>query len=428
MAWFRRHEVASVSTRPQTEPTLTLATNTRQRTIAPGDAFTPTRPKNGRRRLIGREHELERILQGLQEDHAHVVLYSERGRGKTSLTNMAIEALRRSDIIVARYTCEAGTTFDAMMRGLVRDLPIALLAAKAGPVERDSDQDGCSAALPARSLRPFDIVELPQRLDCNSLVCVVDEFDRVEDAATRTQLADLIKQLSDRGTRLQFLIVGVSDDLDQILGQHPSIQRTVTGVHLPLFSNRDVALLISRAGQELGVSFPLNAVANIAFLARGMPYMVQLLGLRLTQATRARGDNTVLDIDFAEALARIIDDVNPRVAGLYANLTDHGRDKEMVGALEQIARAPQDQWGRLCVAPVGDKGMKVGSRTISLAHWQRLQSASLLKPVNAGSDQFVFAERGLMHHALLLALRPDAQHSKSNAPGHLPLAVVSGQN
>src|SRR5229473_2109553 len=122
------------------------------------------------RRLLGRAPELRRILQALQEDRAHVVLYSERGRGKTSLANLVVESLRRSGSIVARHTCEAGTSFDSLMRGLMHDLPPSLLAVRPGgfvdgradPRQFDAsrlsnagafgagvfDEGGCGAALP----------------------------------------------------------------------------------------------------------------------------------------------------------------------------------------------------------------------------------------------------------------------------------------
>ncbi len=400
MSWFRRPPPAPIVIHapPPAPP--------RVRVAAPGEAFTPTQPKTGRHRLIGRERELERILQTLQEDRAHVVLYSERGRGKTSLANRVVEALRRSGTIVARHTCEAGTTFDDLMRGLMRDLPQSLLAARAVPgLPRDQGDEGCSPALPPGPLRPLDIVTLPQRLDCRFLVCVVDEFDRVEDPGTRTRLADLIKQLSDRGAPLQFLIVGVSDNLDQILGQHPSIQRAVLGVHLPLFSDRDVAMLIARGEADAGIAFPASVVARITVLARGMPYMAQLLGLRLAQAAKGRGDATVLEADFQEAVSRLIEDAGPRVISLYGALTSHGRDSEMVLALRRIASAPQDPWGRLAVVQAADGGVTVGGRQLSAPCWERLKAVHLLQPAMQGSDLFVFAERGLMHHALLLAAR-----------------------
>lgn len=373
------------------------------RLVPLGEAFTPTQPKTGRRRLIGRQAELARILQALQQDRAHVVLYSERGRGKTSLSNMAVESLRRSGAIVARHTCEAGTTFESLLRGLMHDLPPALLAARAGP-ESGADE-GCVGALPAGNLRPSDVVSLTQRLTCRSLICLVDEFDRVEDPATRTRLADTIKLLSDRDAPLLFLIVGVSENLDQLLGQHPSIQRSVVGVHLPLLTDRDVAQLIAKGGREAGFTFLQSAVARITILARGMPYMAQLLGLRLTQAAAARGDVQVSEEDFDSAVIRMVEDASPRVLALYGALTDQGRNAEMAHALRRVSTAPQDGWGRLQVTHAAADSVVVGGRPIPAACWERLLAAGVLQPAAPGSGLFIFAERALMHHALLLAAR-----------------------
>ena len=397
-----------------------LAAPPAPRLVPLGEAFSPTQPKSGRRRLIGRQAELARILQALQEDRAHVVLYSERGRGKTSLSNMAVEALRRSGAIVARHTCEAGTTFETLMRGLMHDLPPALLAARIGP-ERGADE-GCEGALPPGTLRPSDVASLPQRLTCRSLICLVDEFDRVEDVATRTRLADTIKLLSDRDVPLLFLIVGVSENLDQLLGQHPSIQRSVVGVHLPLLTDRDVAQLIAKGGKEAGFTFLQSAVARIIVLARGMPYMAQLLGLRLTQAAAARGDTQVSEEDFDSAVIRMVEDASPRVLALYGALTDQGQDAEMAHALRRVATAPQDAWGRIQVYQGAGDNVLVGGRPIGIACWERLFAAGVLQPSIPGSGLFVFAERALMHHALLLAARevalldgPDAAREPSAA-------------
>jgi hypothetical protein len=381
------------------------------RTLSPGEAFTPTQPKVGRRRLVGREAELGRILTTLREDHAHVVLYSERGRGKTSLANLVAESLRRTNSIVARHTCEAGTTFESLMRGLMHDLPPSLLAVRSGleGVSRhDAEAYGCEAALPSGELRPRDIVTSTQRLNCRHLIFVIDEFDRVEDSGTRERLADTIKQLSDQDVSLQFFIVGVAENLDQILGQHPSIQRAVVGIHLSLFSDHDVALLIARGGRESGLTFRADIVTRVTVLARGMPYMAQLLGLRLSQVAVERGATTVVMEDLLVAVERLIDEGNLRVLTLYAKLTDHGRNPEMVLALRRVATAPQDPWGRLQVLNAPDHSVTIGGRSISAQCWEQMQAVHVLQPAMPGSGMFLFGERGLMHHVLLLAARDAA--------------------
>lgn len=391
----------------------------REALLSPGLVFTPTQPKPGSRQLTGRQAELNRILQSLGEDKAHVVLYSERGRGKTSLSNMVIEALRRSGTIVARHTCEAGSDFDSIVRGLLRDLPASLLASPA----EGGVGDGCEPALPPRTLRPDDIVGLPARLTCRGLVCLIDEFDRVQDMRTRTQVADAIKQLSDRDVPLLFLVVGVSENLDEILGQHPSIQRCVLGVHLPLFTDRDVAQLIEKGGRESGFTFLPAAIARIIILSRGMPYMAQLLGLRLAQAAAARGDTAVGQADFEAAVARMVSDVNPRILAIYATLTDRGRDAEMVHTLRRIATAPQDQWGRIEIASLGDGRVSAGGRRVAAAAWARITSCSALVPVNGDADLYVFAERSLMHYILLLAAHDIAEADLAGASERSPVML-----
>ncbi len=403
----------------QRDRPLSSVNTVREALMPPSLVFTPTQPKPGSRQLTGRQAELRRILQSFSEDRAHVVLYSERGRGKTSLSNMVVEALRRTGVIVARHTCEAESDFDSIVRGLMRDLPPSLLASPAVMM----DGEGCEAALPQRTLRPGDVVALPQRLACRGLVCLVDEFDRVEDARTRTQLADAIKQLSDRDVPLQFLVVGVSENLDEILGQHPSIQRSVLGVHLPLFTDRDVAQLIAKGGRESGFTFPPAAIAKVTVLSRGMPYMAQLLGLRLTQAAAARGETDVAEEDFDTAVTRLLADANPRIVALYAALTDRGRDEEMMHALRRIAIAPQDEWGRLEVGSLPDGRVSVGGRRLTTDAWARLMEAGVLSPVKGNEGLFVFAERALMHHVLLLAASDSATMGTADQTEHPPVVL-----
>jgi hypothetical protein len=347
----------------------------------------------------------------LREDRAHVVLYSERGRGKTSLANLVAESLRRTSSIVARHTCEAATNFDSLMRGLMHDLPPSLLAVRTG-LESTSrpniDAYGCEAALPSGELRPRDIVTLMQRLNCRDLIFVIDEFDRVEDTETRERLADTIKQLSDEDVPLHLFIVGVAANLDQILGQHPSIQRAVMGIHLPLFSDHDVAVLIARGGRESGLSFCAEVVAHVTVLTRGMPYMAQLLGLRLSQVAIERGGAAVVMEDLRAAVERLIDEGNLRVLTLYALLTDHGRNADMVQALRRVATAPQDAWGRLQVLDTPSGGVTIAGRSITAQCWEQMQAAHVLQSAMPGSGMFVFGERGLMHHVLLLAARDAA--------------------
>ena len=370
--------------------------------IAPAEVFTPTRPRSGRRTLVGRLEELTRILEAICDDGAHVVLYAERGRGKTSLSNLAIEGLRRRGAMVARHACEASSTFDSIMHSLAADLPASLLANQSG----DEDKDGCDALLPDRPLRPADIAALPQGLSCPMVVFVIDEFDRVEDVATRTRLADTIKLVSDRSIRVYFMIVGVSATLEDIIGQHISIQRNIAAIHLPLLEDQEVASMIEKGGEQAGIRFSPESVALVVGVARGMPYMAQLLGLRIAQAALQQRHDVVQSDDLKSAVQRLLGETASGVVAAYRALTSDGHNDEMVTALLRTAEAEHDRWGRIRVEADGTGGgVTIGGRRVSPALWMQLRNAKLLVPAGSEPNLMHFADRAMIYYVELLAAR-----------------------
>lgn len=400
---------------PQRAVDASLAPSARLRQVIkvePWLAFTPTQPRTGRRQLVGRQREHDRILQALLEERAHVVLYSERGRGKTSLANMVVDSLRRNGQIVARHTCDAESTFDSIVRGLARDLPPALLVRPAD----NQFAEGVETALPDAELRPRDVVGLLPHLTCRSLVCVVDEFDRLDDQITRTRIADTVKQLSDRGTRLSFMIVGVSENLDQILGQHPSIQRNLVSVQLPLLSDDETCTVIERGIRQANMTFEPWLLAQVPPLVRGNPYMAQLLGLRLTQATAARGGLQAAEPDLAVAIDRLIDEAQPQDTLDYLSLTTNRHDHVMVAALDALAGQEQDRWGYLVAMPDASGDVTLAGRSVAAAPWSRILEAGLLRPVGGGSGIYTFSRRSMMHHILLVTERDRLASSDQNRP------------
>jgi hypothetical protein len=371
-------------------PALEPASAPKPHRIAPTEIFTPTRPRAGRRALVGRQVELTRILEALLGESSHVVIYAERGRGKTSLANLAVERLRRSGVIIGRHSCDAASDFDQIMRGLLRDLPASLL-----PMGDDGDiaGEGCESILSAGNLNPADIAAIPARLSCGRLVFVIDEFDRVQDVATRTRLADTIKFLSDRGSKLLFMIVGVSSTLEDIIGQHPSIQRNLAAVHLPLLDDGAMEEMLVRGGAVAGVTFTAEAIAIIGNIARGMPYLAQLMGLRTVQETIKRDAESTSVADVSAAIDRLLMDAAPEVVARYARLTAGQNAKATEKALGAIAASPQDRWGRL-PASAGDAAVMA-----------RLLDEKVLEisPGLPGSLQPL--DRPLLYHVLLLTAR-----------------------
>jgi histone H3/H4 len=373
------------------------------------DIFTPARPLSGRSfhsqggrggsPFIGREAERERILRTLIEDQAHVLIYGERGLGKTSLANFAVAQAHAAEVV--RYVCSADSDFDAIMRGLFHGLPRVFGGPR--PVGSGPRHDAVSL-LPPHPLRPGDILGPLGSLRGFRLIFLIDEFDRVVSEGARTAIADLIKHCSDRGMPLSFMIIGASDSAEELLGRHPSIQRCVTRVALPLLSDAEVEQIVAR-GEKAGLNFPASARTCIAELARGVPYMAQLLSLRAGQAALDDGRTTIRGSDLIAAIKAAAVEADPRTQILYDTITRFEGDMAMLGMLRAAAVGTRDEFGRFGVSRDGSS-LRVAGVRADPAAWQRaLDSGAIRAARGGGLDLYTFSEAMLpqlvLHRAVL---------------------------
>lgn len=382
------------------------STELRRRLDRLRSAFSPTQPQRAARLFAGRREQLERVIRAVEQERAHVVLFADRGRGKTSLANMVADLARSAGYMVGRYACAASSTYDEIIRGLARDLPGSLLAT---PVSARASE-GCEAALPDGHIATKDVASLPGRLTGRHLMLMIDEFDRVEDQLTRIQLADTIKHVSDRGVSLSFVIVGVSDSLEQLIGQHPSIQRNVVGVALPLMKSEEIERLVMLGAAVAGIGFPPRHVSTIGSLARGVPYFAQLVALHAGRSALERGAEEVHDSDLDHAVDRAIGEADPRVIGIYEQLLARHPGGGVRDLLFAIATGELEPIGAFVVRPVtNSQTMVVGtSRRFEVDRrlWQSLLDAGLIRACQGGApDRFVFVEATMLNYVLMRQAR-----------------------
>ena len=88
------------------------------------EAFTPTRPKQEVNSLfVGRLNTLRRIIAAIEEERAHVVLFGDRGRGKTSLANAIQQIASQAGYFTLKLTCSAELSFEDVFRNFLRRIP-----------------------------------------------------------------------------------------------------------------------------------------------------------------------------------------------------------------------------------------------------------------------------------------------------------------
>lgn len=128
-----------------------------------------------------------------------------------------------------------------------------------------------------------------------SIVIFLDEFDSLPD---RNGVGSLVKSIDDA----RFVIIGIADNIDEIIKDHESASRKLEGskFRIPRFKSEEINFIFDKAEQvaENQIVFEPKFRERVAFLSYGYPYVVQQLGFFATKIALAseRGHERPLQV------------------------------------------------------------------------------------------------------------------------------------
>jgi Cdc6-like AAA superfamily ATPase len=258
-----------------------------ERMIRLGQVFTPGAPVVRRDLFAGRVDQVFAITTAIAQPGKHVVLYGERGVGKTSLANQLGEFL--APVLgpngkVIRVNCTTQDLFGSMWAKVLREL--------------DIDKPEHWTYEPPD---PDEIRSILAKIAVPAVI-ILDEFDRVEDDDSLSLMADTIKALSDHIVSIKLVIVGVADSIDQLIGEHESVQRAIEEVALPRMTQEELISIISTALSVVGMKIRRTARNRIGRLAEGLPHYVHLLTLEAAKRAVSEDRTQVNDSDVTAAI------------------------------------------------------------------------------------------------------------------------------
>lgn len=277
-------------------------------------AFTPSQPVTDRRMFAGRVEVLTTLIRSIEDQRVHVIMYGERGIGKTSLVHVLTQAAQDARYIVVYCSCGAASTFDEIFRAVAADVPL-LFHRGFSPTADEAEKGGTLAdLLPASTLTPRLVADLFAKLTGTRVLVVLDEFDVCESPDFRRNIAELIKNLSDRSIRTQLVIAGVAADLTELVEHIPSIRRNIFALQVPKMNTAEVNHLVE-AGETLsGMTFDKAATDFIVAVANGSPYLASLLGHHAGLAAIDKGRNAVNVEDVSVAVEQALTEFRGRIS------------------------------------------------------------------------------------------------------------------
>ncbi|MDQ3704035.1 MAG: ATP-binding protein [Chloroflexota bacterium] len=315
-------------------------------TVSLSSAFRPGAPINKLALFAGRSEQVQDILSTVVQPGRHVILYGERGVGKTSLASVLSDILAGNKVQLvqaAKLTCDGTSTFSSIWRELFRELSIVLPAKALGFLKNERQTTLRLDELLPENVTPNDIRYVLQRINVR-LLLIIDEVDRIRDREVTALLADTIKILSDHAVNTTIILVGVADSVDQLIAEHHSIERALQQVPVPRMSMDELLEILDKGYKQAGMKITHEAMHYIAWLSQGLPHYTHLLGLHSGQ--RALSDDR-LEVNW--------DDVKAAIRGTVAKagsvLSDYYRavNSPQKNLYEQVllacSLAPKDQLG-----------------------------------------------------------------------------------
>ena len=335
-------------------------------------SFTPHRPIDLPEYFSGRLSLLYRAIDAANTPGLHIVLFGDRGTGKTSIAHVLAYNVQESERKDGRrailVSCTSSDDYPAIWRKvsqeiLVKQRQMGFLQETISPVVGRLDAD-------ASLVNPNDVRLFVQALP-NPSVLVIDEFDRVSGAGAKRLMADTIKLFSDTNVKSTLVLVGVAESVGELISEHQSIARNTAQIKVEPMSVDELSEIVRKGFQRSGLGFGEQVDVRIAHLSQGYPHYTHLLGLWAGRRAIERHSDEVCGVDLEaaipDALKNATGGVQQEYEGAVQSSRAHTLYKEVLLA---CALAAKDSLGRFSASNVRQPLRAITGHEYSIGAYQ----------------------------------------------------------
>jgi Cdc6-like AAA superfamily ATPase len=335
--------------------------------------FSPAAPIDEKELFAGRRIQIEKMLEAVSEKGKHAVLFGERGVGKTSLGRvfhaMFPKTLRH--ILAVREQVDPSDDFSAIWRKVFKDLRVRSITASEDAPHDPLANDYPGQIMPDDIRREFQDIFGPNDLP----IIIIDEFDKARESSDKKiheMMANAIKHLSDYAINATIILVGVADDVNDLIGEHPSISRCLEQIPMPRMNKEELREIIDKRLPRLGMKMDGDAYWKIIELSRGLPSYVHLLGLYSSQAAIKRKSLTIIEKDVDSAIQRSLEKSQESTQADYNSAIHSNRSDNLYRqVLLACALAKTDERGQFSPNSVVEPLSSILQRPVKIDAFQQ---------------------------------------------------------
>jgi hypothetical protein len=158
------------------------------------------------------------------------------------------------------------------------------------------------------------------------LVVILDEFDNVADEITRSTISDTIKYFSDRIVPATIVLIGVADDVNNLISNHRSLERCLKQIKMPRMSRDELEEIVEKGLSNVNMTIERSALHEISRLSIGLPHYAHLLGLHSGRCALDSNSEVVAEDHVNNGIKNAIDNAQASIISDYSNATTSSRE------------------------------------------------------------------------------------------------------
>ena len=327
--------------------------------------LTPENPIRSQQYLRGRESTLNDLVRELTYFKSTAFVYGQRGVGKTSLASTA--SLICSDIDSGNIyaACSPGCRLNTVLRNICVDLiELAIRLGKSNPMLLTSANIELSLN-PSLNLsfeKQCPMIDEFQSVDeafkmirdldklipnSNKVIVILDELEELNES-DRGELAFIVKQIGDQEIGIRFILVGIAENVHELIGAHQSIPRYIKEVSLEPLDAQVLLDIVKAAAMATSITIHKDYLYRIAIVGNGFPHFAHLMGKHILMEAVESDSNQVTNQIYAAgvkaAVAGSIEEL--KISYEQATQRPEKHNKHLLWALahDDLIDVSTDRW------------------------------------------------------------------------------------
>lgn len=329
--------------------------------------FTPSAPIAVAEMFAGRQEQAIKIVDAIGERGRHIVLFGERGVGKSSMAQIIRFMIPAGPRQVRHIRVQAfpGDTFSTVAKRIFSEIHF------------EADYGEGRRAYAVSEFYPKEVtidnflLEMKQFSEAEIPLIIVDEFNELDDEDASITFSNVIKALSDTGSNVTIFIVGVADNVTDLMERHESIQRCTEQILMPRMSVPERREVLEKRLTQLGMTIDGDGKWKIVNLSKGLPAYVHALGKYAAISALTSGRLNITESDVDSAINDVIKASQQTLRDNYETAIRSNNARALFRqVLTACALAKVDDAGFFVPAAVREPLTSILKRKVEIANFQ----------------------------------------------------------